>query len=250
MGIKRIKVSTYIELDDVTEKDIEQTLQEMINSRQLSAFSTNAIKLVLENQDLLDKCKVGDKQIISTREKFFNDLTTKVKELEKTQLLLEEEVQRLVEFIKLRKMIGMEEKIDNVMCSQFLIKRQMKMLNRQLGRIGTDLVIDRRTVEKDILEMTKQAEDLLEFTIEHYDGVINELKQMTVINMPVQERIIETVKEVPNSVKSENIEIVENVGKAEEVGSIIDIKESAKKDAVETLLDDSEALDALENMFG
>lgn len=250
MGIKRIKVSTYIELDDVTEKDIEQTLQEMINSRQLSAFSTNAIKLVLENQDLLDKCKVGDKQIISTREKFFNDLTTKVKELEKTQLLLEEEVQRLVEFIKLRKMIGMEEKIDNVMCSQFLIKRQMKMLNRQLGRIGTDLVIDRRTVEKDILEMTKQAEDLLEFTIEHYDGVINELKQMTVINMPVQERIIETVREVPNSVKSENIEIVENVGKAEEVGSIIDIKESAKKDAVETLLDDSEALDALENMFG
>lgn len=244
MGIKRIKVSTYIDIDDVTEKDLAETLQKMIDSRQLSAFSTNAIKLVLENQELLNRCKVGEKQVFSTREKFFSDLTNKVRELEKTQLLLEEEVQKLVEFIKLRKMIGIEEKVDNAACTQFLIKRQMKLLNKQLGRIGTDLVIDRRAVDKDILEMNKKADELIEFVVEHYDGIINELKQMMIINMPIQERVIETVREV-KEVKGSR----EENGVSIEPLPEIKTEKKESKNAVEILLGDDEAMGALEDMF-
>ena len=248
MGIKRIKVSTYIDIDDVKEKDLEKTLQEMIDSRQLSTFSTNAIKLVLENQELLNRCKVGEKQVLSSREAFFNELNTKVKELENTQKYLESELQKVVEFIRLRKMIGIEDKLDNIACSQFLVKRQIKALNKQLGRISSDLIIDRRSVEPDIIEMTRKADELVEFTINHYDGIINELKNMMTVSVPIQERVIVETKTVEKS-----LETVQNETAKVETVKVEDKKEPEQKepvDNVSALLANSDAMDALEDMFG
>lgn len=246
MGIKRIKVSTYVDIDDIKEKDLEKTLQDMIDSRQLSTFSTNAIKLVLENPELLNRCRVGEKQMLSSREVFFNELSTKVKELENTQLYLEGELQKIVEFIRLRKMIGVEEKLDNVACSQFLVKRQIKALNKQLGRISSDLVTDRRSVEPDIIEMTKKADELVEFTINHYDGIINELKSMMTINVPIQERVIVETKVDSNTESS--VETAADVRLNTEVTKETDKNEPV--DNLSVLLANSDAMDALEDMFG
>lgn len=233
----RVKISTYVELDDIKEKDLIELIQNITLNRQLSTFATNCIKLVMENPELLNNCynSGGKKLMISSREAFFAEMREKMKAIEDNQMFLMKEVRKLEDFIRLSKMLGIEEKVDNLACAQFIIRRKIKEYNKQLGRLGADLILDRRSVEKDIIALTEDSDDFVEFVIEHYDGVINELKKMTTINVPVAMPISS-----PEVTEKETPELVEKTEEVEKEGEVQDA-------AMELTDEDSELLG---NFFG
>lgn len=233
----RVKISTYVELDDIKEKDLIELIQNITLNRQLSTFATNCIKLVMENPELLNNCynSGGKKLMISSREAFFAEMREKMKAIEDNQMFLMKEVRKLEDFIRLSKMLGIEEKVDNLACAQFIIRRKIKEYNKQLGRLGADLILDRRSVEKDIIALTEDSDDFVEFVIEHYDGVINELKKMTTINVPVAMPISS-----PGVTEKETPELVEKTEEVEKEGEVQDA-------AMELTDEDSELLG---NFFG
>ena len=116
----------------------------------------------------------------------------------------------------------MESKIDNVLSAELLIKRQVRDLNAILSRTGTDLVLDKKYVQEDFNKQCERAEDMLAFAIEHYDGIVNELKSNTVIR--------EVVKEVSK--------VEEKVSKPEEKPKTVE----KKKETVEKKKDDENGL--------
>ena len=96
--------------------------------------------------------------------------------------------------------------------------------------------------------MTRKADELVEFTINHYDGIINELKNMMTVSVPIQERVIVETKTVEKS-----LETVQNETAKVETVKVEDKKEPEQKepvDNVSALLANSDAMDALEDMFG
>lgn len=172
----KIKINTYIEFDEHKEKDLINAVNYLINSRQLSSFSSNAIKVVLNDPKLYEGVKVGKCQPLCERKVFFNNLIEKVTSIEKTLLALEDEIQQLNEFVRLKKALGFKDKLENLQSAQFLVKRQIQRLNQELGRIGTDLVTDKRNVIADITEMNQRADRLVEYIINYYDGICSELR--------------------------------------------------------------------------
>ena len=184
------RLRTYVEFDPVKDSEALTKANRLVDNRQFASFVSNVVKVVLNNPDMINNIEamasVGDEY----KEKHITELIDKVIKLEEAITELNEEVLLLKEFIKLRKVIGIEQKVDNVLSADLLIKRQIRKLNQILGKTGTDLIIDSKYIQEDFTSQNKRAEDVVAFAVEYYDGIINELRET------VKVREVETVREI------------------------------------------------------
>lgn len=184
------RLRTYVEFDPVKDSEALTKANRLVDNRQFASFVSNVVKVVLNNPDMINNIEamasVGD----AYKEKHITELINKVLKLEEAITELNEEVLLLKEFIKLRKVIGIEQKVDNVLSADLLIKRQIRKLNQILGKTGTDLIIDSKYIQEDFTSQNKRAEDVVAFAVEYYDGIINELRET------VKVREVETVREI------------------------------------------------------
>lgn len=184
------RLRTYVEFDPVKDSEALTKANRLVDNRQFASFVSNVVKVVLNNPDMINNIEamasVGDEY----KEKHITELINKVLKLEEAITELNEEVLLLKEFIKLRKVIGIEQKVDNVLSADLLIKRQIRKLNQILGKTGTDLIIDSKYIQEDFTSQNKRAEDVVAFAVEYYDGIINELRGT------VKVREVETVREI------------------------------------------------------
>lgn len=184
------RLRTYVEFDPVKDSEALTKANRLVDNRQFASFVSNVVKVVLNNPDMINNIEamasVGDEY----KEKHIAELIDKVLKLEEAITELNEEVLLLKEFIKLRKVIGIEQKVDNVLSADLLIKRQIRKLNQILGKAGTDLIIDSKYIQDDFTSQNKRAEDVVAFAVEYYDGIINELRET------VKVREVETVREI------------------------------------------------------
>lgn len=184
------RLRTYVEFDPVKDSEALTKANRLVDNRQFASFVSNVVKVVLNNPDMINNIEamasVGDEY----KEKHITELINKVLKLEEAITELNEEVLLLKEFIKLRKVIGIEQKVDNVLSADLLIKRQIRKLNQILGKTGTDLIIDSKYIQEDFTSQNKRAEDVVAFAVEYYDGIINELRET------VKVREVETVREI------------------------------------------------------
>lgn len=184
------RLRTYVEFDPVKDSEALTKANRLVDNRQFASFVSNVVKVVLNNPDMINNIEamasVGDEY----KEKHITELIDKVLKLEEAITELNEEVLLLKEFIKLRKVIGIEQKVDNVLSADLLIKRQIRKLNQILGKTGTDLIIDSKYIQEDFTSQNKRAEDVVAFAVEYYDGIINELRET------VKVKEVETVREI------------------------------------------------------
>lgn len=237
MNTSKVRLKTYVELDSITERDMLNRVNNLKEDRQLSSFVTSCVKYVLENpskQEIVNKRRSDD----SERKEFFSELDSRASNIEECLRDLNEELVKLKGFIQLNKMIGIKEKVDNLLCAELLLKRQVRNLNSSLGRVGIDL--DRVSVKDDFNAQSERAEDMLAFAIEHYDGVVQELKVMTAPRevLAVSDSIKGSVREKETERSRETERIVE----APVNGGAKKVKD---EDKLETIVD---ANDAVKNM--
>lgn len=199
------RLRTYVEFDPVKDSEALTKANRLVDNRQFASFVSNIVKVVLNNPDLMNNIDAVASVGNEYKEKHIAELIDKVLKLEEAITELNEEVLLLKEFIKLRKVIGIEQKVDNVLSADLLIKRQIRKLNQILGKAGTDLIIDSKYIQEDFTSQNKRAEDVVAFAIEYYDGIISELRET------VKVREVEAVREIEKP-KEEHVEHVEQVG--------------------------------------
>lgn len=178
MENKKLKINTYVYFDSIKEADLIHNVERLIQSRQLSKFVTNALKIVLENKELFKAALDGESEGSVTREDYFNSLGEKINSLWGAINKVETEARHTKEFLALHKMLGIEMKSDNVMCADLLIKNQIRDLNRALGKIGVDVITDKGLVQEELESIDKRSEKLALYTVEHFDGVMSEIKSL------------------------------------------------------------------------
>lgn len=199
------RLRTYVEFDPVKDSEALTKANRLVDNRQFASFVSNIVKVVLNNPDLMNNIDAVASVGNEYKEKHITELIDKVLKLEEAITELNEEVLLLKEFIKLRKVIGIEQKVDNVLSADLLIKRQIRKLNQILGKTGTDLIIDSKYIQEDFTSQNKRAEDVVAFAIEYYDGIISELRET------VKVREVEAVREIEKP-KEEHVEHVEQTG--------------------------------------
>ena len=231
------RLRTYVEFDPVKDSEALTKANRLVDNRQFASFVSNVVKVVLNNPDMINNIEamasVGDEY----KEKHITELINKVLKLEEAITELNEEVLLLKEFIKLRKVIGIEQKVDYVLSADLLIKRQIRKLNQILGKTGTDLIIDSKYIQEDFTSQNKRAEDVVAFAVEYYDGIINELRET------VKVREVETVREIERP-KEEKVDTAVTENKKDEKAAKI----ASTTDASAALTD--EDMDAMGAFFG
>lgn len=240
------RLRTYVEFDPVKDSEALTKANRLVDNRQFASFVSNIVKVVLNNPDLMNNIDAMASVGNEYKEKHITELIDKVLKLEEAITELNEEVLLLKEFIKLRKVIGIEQKVDNVLSADLLIKRQIRKLNQILGKAGTDLIIDSKYIQEDFTSQNKRAEDVVAFAIEYYDGIISELRET------VKVREVEAVREIERP-KEEHVEHAEHAEQSSTIGT--ENKKDEKTAKIASTTDASAALtdedmDAMGAFFG
>lgn len=234
----RMKVN--LEFNNTTDRGFISKCTTLADNRMLSKYVTRAFKYVLSHPELYKELFGSNVEAVDTTYKKYKEIDSRLANIEKALRELEEYIFELKSFIVLRKMLAIEQKVDNALSAELLIKRQIKEINKILSRVGTDLIIDSKYIQDDVFKQNEKAEKLVEFTINYYDGIVNELRNM--VTIPVQAVPVE-------SVRSNNTD--ENKEKtAEQVKVPVEIKDESKESSDKASELTDENLSLLENFFG
>lgn len=234
----RMKVN--LEFNNTTDRGFISKCTTLADNRMLSKYVTRAFKYVLSHPELYKELFGSNVEAVDTTYKKYKEIDSRLENIEKALRELEEYIFELKSFIVLRKMLAIEQKVDNALSAELLIKRQIKEINKILSRVGTDLIIDSKYIQDDVFKQNEKAEKLVEFTINYYDGIVNELRNM--VTIPVQAVPVE-------SVRSNNTD--ENKEKtAEQVKVPVEIKDESKESSDKASELTDENLSLLENFFG
>lgn len=234
----RMKVN--LEFNNTTDRGFISKCTTLADNRMLSKYVTRAFKYVLSHPELYKELFGSNVEAVDTTYKKYKEIDSRLANIEKALRELEEYIFELKSFIVLRKMLAIEQKVDNALSAELLIKRQIKEINKILSRVGTDLIIDSKYIQDDVFKQNEKAEKLVEFTINYYDGIVNELRNM--VTIPVQAVPVESVR---SNNTDENKEET-----AEQVNVPVDIKDESKESSDKASELTDENLSLLENFFG
>ena len=234
----RMKVN--LEFNNTTDRGFISKCTTLADNRMLSKYVTRAFKYVLSHPELYKELFGSNVEAVDTTYKKYKEIDSRLANIEKALRELEEYIFELKSFIVLRKMLAIEQKVDNALSAELLIKRQIKEINKILSRVGTDLIIDSKYIQDDVFKQNEKAEKLVEFTINYYDGIVNELRNM--VTIPVQTIPVENVN---SNNTEENKEET-----AEQVNVPVDIKDESKESSDKASELTDENLSLLENFFG
>lgn len=247
-----IKLHSSLKFDPIKEKDIIDKVEEMAGSRELTYYITNLLKYALDNPEVINDSGISKAgyQISKAREDYFRQLDSKISEMKDKIDKIYNMADRINSLVLLGKSIGIEDRNRNILQTQFLLQRQLKELSDTLGVSMTG-----KTFESNKLaQYDEKASEFIEYVIEHYDGIINEIANNRV-------KVVE--ESLSANIKAEYTqkEIIEHQGdafkKKEEIELTTPIKETLKSDNIkntsmgndEDFGDDDMDIEALGDFF-
>lgn len=198
MATHSIRLSSMLSFDEEQEKDIIEIVESMQNSHTIGQFLSTLIRLGVDNPEVFElkdgKCtegsvvkqleKLGMSQI---RYNFMRDVAKEVNGMKDKVDKIYEMVLKTYELALIGKYLGLEEKAENQILASFILQKQLKDLQDTLGVQLTSSVFASNKTQ----DTKKLAEDMLEYIIESYDSVVNQLKEMVNVQPIVVQQPIE-----------------------------------------------------------
>lgn len=203
MATHSIRLSSMLSFDEEQEKDIIEIVESMQTSHTIGQFLSTLIRLGVDNPEVFElkdgKCtegsavkqleKLGMSQI---RYNFMRDVAKEVNGMKDKVDKIYEMVLKTYELALMGKHLGLEEKAENQILANFILQKQLKDLQDTLGIQLTSSVFASNKTQ----DTKKLAEDMLEYIIESYDSVVNQLKEMVnvqpiVVQQPIEQNNIQ-----------------------------------------------------------
>jgi hypothetical protein len=203
--VSRVKLGATLFFDSEQEKDIVEEVDKLRSQHKLGGYINNTIRFAYKYKEQFDKEFGTVDSISGDRKKFFKDITKQVDELRYKIDSIYEMTNKLYMLAMFGKKLGLEDRAKNVMMAQFLLRKQTDDLCNVLGISKLD---SNYTSEK-IIEVNKNVEEILEFIINYYDGVVNEIKDSCKQSKPDIAEGLELTKESVRLAKK-NVDQLEN----------------------------------------
>ena len=236
MGTHNIRLGSQLSFDEHQEADIIKALETMNASHKSGQFISNLIRIAFDCPEIMDNnsgkyekgaiIKAMENSGLSyNRQAFMYQITKEVDAMKKKVDEMYSIVLKTYMLGQMGKHIGLEQKADNELMAQFIIEKQLKELQDTLGISLTSSIFASNRKQ----DIEKIANDSLEYIIESYSGIVNELKaivssaQAITVQQPVVQAQLplETVVETP-VVVNESTEQVVNTGDDLDNDEIID----------------------------
>lgn len=171
----KLKLGTTLSFSGEQERDIVVQLESLKKRHKLGDFISSSLRVIFENPDFAQEngLNLNTFGLTDNRKEFFNavlkktdDMGFKIDEIYKMAL----QTYTLATF---NKKIGLEDKSKNILMSQFILQKQLSDL---CNLLGVDRVGNLYEANK-LFDISKNVEDMLEFIITYYDGIISEIKE-------------------------------------------------------------------------
>lgn len=223
MGTHNIRLGSQLSFDEHQEADIIKALETMNASHKSGQFISNLIRIAFDCPEIMDNnsgkyekgaiIKAMENSGLSyNRQAFMYQITKEVDAMKKKVDEMYSIVLKTYMLGQMGKHIGLEQKADNELMAQFIIEKQLKELQDTLGISLTSSIFASNRKQ----DIEKIANDSLEYIIESYSGIVNELKaivssaQAITVQQPVVQAQLplETVVETPVVVNESTEKVV------------------------------------------
>lgn len=187
MGTYNIRLGSQLSFDEQQEADIIKAIETMNASHKSGQFISNLIRIAFDCPEIMDNnngkyekgaiLKAMENSGLSyNRQAFMYQITKEVDAMKKKVDEMYSIILKTYMLGQMGKHLGLEEKADNELMAQFVIEKQLKELQDALGISLTSSVFASNRKQ----DIEKIADDALEYIIESYSGIVNELK--TIVN--------------------------------------------------------------------
>lgn len=256
MGTYNIRLGSQLSFDEQQEADIIKAIETMNASHKSGQFISNLIRIAFDCPEIMDNnsgkyekgaiLKAMENSGLSyNRQAFMYQITKEVDAMKKKVDEMYSIILKTHMLGQMGKHLGLEEKADNELMAQFVIEKQLKELQDALGISLTSSVFASNKKQ----DIEKIADDALEYIIESYSGIVNELKAIVSNAQTVQ---VQTAQQTATQFQQVN-EPVNNVVET----PVINVEQPNVDNSTADNTDEDEIIDfgnadfsALGNFFG
>lgn len=244
-GVYKCRLGGELQFKVDKEKYIVDRVAELSHSRGLSDLLEHLIRLVLDDPSLLRQEEnmkelldfMNKTNLTPNAAKFYAQASKEINEMRAKIDDIHTMCKETYTLALFGKTLGLEEKTHNLLSAEFLLQKQLREIEDRLGIVAQSAYLSSK-----LKDSKKDAEDALAYIIEHYDGIVSEIKnrQANLVVMQPQ-----TVSEgIPESLKVSKDDI--DTGEAIDYG-----EESPKKiEEVKDEEEDGKDLDFALEMMG
>ena len=165
-----------LDFDPNREKYIVDKINELSGSGQLSKYLQTLIRLAFETPEAVGRTDKLVNEVIALggtpcAREFFSNGNKEIAEMHRKIDEIYNMCLQMYTLCQFGKVTGLEKKVENTAKAEFMLERQVDRLCDTLG------IRDMRLFEScKIASVESKSADVLEFIINHYDGIVNEIK--------------------------------------------------------------------------
>lgn len=173
MNKHRVRLGATICFDKHKEKDLIDQVEQLASARKLGDFIADALRVVLENPELMEKkgMRIGKYGLTGGREEYFSKIREDMDILSSKVDKIYEMALKAYTLGAFGKRMGISGKSENTMMAGFILERHIEETCSALGinRFNHIYESDKLGDAKD------RANEILEYIIESYDGITDEI---------------------------------------------------------------------------
>lgn len=263
MGTQSIRFGSTLTFDSDTEKDIIKVMEHLNATHATGKFISNLIRVALDNPEILDRTshhiekgavlkKIEELNLSCNRYKFFNDINKEIEAMKKKVDKVYELSLKNYTLAQMGKHLGLEDKANNTLLAGFVLEKQLKELQDTLG-----ITLGMSAFESGkLVETHKKADDILEYIIETYDSLVNELKskfEVQTVQVPITQEVQVPMIQPVQNIHTDDVDTA--VNNVEDKKESIEVDEKNKIETTEESDDNKEIdfgnadMDALASFF-
>lgn len=184
MGTYNVRLGCQLAFDEEQESDIVDAVKELNSTHKMGQFVSNILRLAFANPEVIEVkngkvCKGAILKAMDAvgltydRHKYMTQVNKELKQMKERIDSIYEMSLKTYNLALMNKYLGIEEKSDNNLRATFILEKQLKEMYNKLGvsTLGQVFVSNKLDRTHDI------ANDAMEYILESYDGIIQELKK-------------------------------------------------------------------------
>lgn len=220
MGKRDVRLGSTVRLDEEKDKDVIETIDNLSDTRKLGEFLVRLIRIYSANEKGFETREALAKQVADIkaigvepkRAEFFESVSKEMNDMKKKVDTVYDMCLDIYTMNKFGKAIGLVERTDNLLMSNFLIERQFKELVEVLGVNDVNTMF----TSNKIVNTKDRADKSLEYIINSYSGIVNELKSNLIVEkyetaVIEKEKPVSTI-EVEGKLENITVDQVEDAG--------------------------------------
>lgn len=207
----KYKLGSTMSYDPKKEKDMIEELDKLRASHKQGEYISNLIRIAFKYPNEMRKLGFRPENygVDHDRQKFFRYLAKQVDEMSCKVDKIYDMAVKTYSLAMFNKKIGLEQKSTNLLQTQFVLQRQIAELCDTLGISNLGHTFESNKV----YNVAKNVDETLEFIIDYYDGIVNEIKQnlvteTTINTQDTSTKIVNSVKEEKDNVSGDTVESV------------------------------------------